>query len=104
MRQLTPGEIYRSCIARWGHASQIGMMYEEMAELICALNKFNRNPSDETRKNVCEEIADVEVMMGQARLIFGDDTTETIKQYKLARLQLRLNQSPLNRESEAKGK
>jgi NTP pyrophosphatase (non-canonical NTP hydrolase) len=50
---------------------------EECAELIVALQKhINRTPNPSTLENIIDEIADVEMMLTQMRLVFGiDDET-----------------------------
>ena len=48
-------------IDTYGIAPQVDVAVEECSELIKALMKFRRKPSDEKRKDVIEEIADVEV-------------------------------------------
>ena len=80
--------IYEEAIKEYGDTSQIGMMVEEASELILALRHFDRGRN--TFKNVCEEIADVEIMCAQMRIIFGNEIVEDCKSKKLKRLQKRL--------------
>lgn len=80
-------------IDTWGHESQLGMVQEEMGELLAALNQHKRGRN----VNVCGEIADVLVMMGQLALMFGPD--EVLAQYtaKVSRLQSRLDAHAANK-------
>jgi len=78
--------IYRRALNLWGENAQIGMAIEECAELIQAIMKRNRHHNGTTDADIIEEIADVEIMLSQLRVIYGDDKVETIKQMKLARL------------------
>jgi ribosomal-protein-alanine N-acetyltransferase len=56
----------------WGVDAQVDMAVEELAELIVALHKHvKRTHVGDTLANVLDEIADVELMLGQMRLIFG---------------------------------
>jgi NTP pyrophosphatase (non-canonical NTP hydrolase) len=66
----------------WGVAIQQVVAMEEMGELIQAISKAIRCKQN----NVEEEIADVETMLMQLRLIFNNQKVEEIKQAKLKRL------------------
>lgn len=64
-----------NAIILYGQGSQLDQSVEEMAELIQALNKFKRKHrrSEDTvpiRVNIAEEIADVEIMLEQLKIIF----------------------------------
>ena len=80
-------ELYKKAIATYGKEAQIGMAFEEMGELIVALNHYKRDRSD--IQSIKEEIADVQIMMEQLALIFG--SVNDIKEEKLIRLKTRLN-------------
>lgn len=77
-----------------GEAAQIDMAVEEMAELTKALCKVKRATPGATTTaaiaNVIEEIADVQIMLDQLRLIFARSTDE-VEEDKLRRLLGRLN-------------
>lgn len=85
-------EILRIAIQHYGANSQIDVCIEEMAELIQALIKTKRYASDDHfdafRDNVIEEIADVEIMLQQLRIIFNIDERDIYKKknFKLDRL------------------
>ena len=84
-------ELYKIAIETYGDEAQINQGIEEMAELIQAINKFRRNPCDETLKGIEEEIADVEIMLEQYKIIFGATLpVDHIKSNKLQRLAERL--------------
>ncbi|MFQ8581080.1 MAG: hypothetical protein ACLSA6_00360 [Holdemania massiliensis] len=84
-------ELYKFAIERYGDEAQINQGIEEMAELIQAINKFRRNPCEETLKGIAEEIADVEIMLEQYKIIFGAMLpVNRIKSNKLQRLAERL--------------
>ena len=61
---------YWKIINRYGAKNQILQAMEELAELIQALNKNMRDPSIDNHNHVLEEIADVQVMLDQLKLIF----------------------------------
>ena len=115
--QFTENEIkiMQTAYEQWGLNAQVGQAVEECAELIVALQKHvNRTPqpskqagheasgqpgphgragreaSDqpETVKNIIDEIADVEMMLAQMRLILDidDNTLRKRIEYKFERL------------------
>ena len=76
-------EIYKAAINHFGWTSQTDMAVEECAELILALQHFVRGKA--SIEDVVNEIADVEIMCGQLRLLFlGVDEA---KKKKLKRLE-----------------
>lgn len=86
-------DILQSAVDTFGALPQMGMMIEECAELIQAMQKLNRKDIEATRDHVCEEIADVQIMLDQMKIIFGDSPVEKWEQFKLARLQDRISDS-----------
>jgi NTP pyrophosphatase (non-canonical NTP hydrolase) len=67
-------KIMQTALDQWGIAAQVGQTVEECAELIVALQKYiNRTPKPDTLENIIDEIADVEMMLAQMRLVFGID-------------------------------
>lgn len=83
-------EIYiaRKVISLYGKEAQIWMAIEEMAELNNALAKHRRNRV--TDIDVCEEIADVYIMMVQLSYIFGIDNVSNQVESKIKRLEERM--------------
>ena len=89
--QFTDDEIkiMQTALDRWGINAQVGQTVEECAELIVALQKYvNRTPQLESVDNILDEIADVEMMLAQMRLVFGidDDTLRKRIEYKFEKL------------------
>ena len=81
--------LMHKALKQWGAVSQVGMAVEECAELIVALQKYiNRTPKPETIDNVLSEIADVEIMLAQLRVVLeiDDDTLRNRMEDKLQRL------------------
>jgi len=76
--------IYEQAIKKWGIDSQIDMAIEECAELIVELQHARRKRSSVTK--ICGEIADVEIMCSQMRVIFDSTKVDNIKALKLERL------------------
>lgn len=76
--------VYSEAVRQWGEESQIEMMREECAELLLELSRVKRNRS--TKLMIAEELADVEIMLEQMKLIFGRDRVHRFKMEKLTRL------------------
>ena len=86
-------ELYKLTITTYGEEAQINQGIEEMAELIQAVNKVNRDPHYYPYwVNVVEEIVDVEIMLEQYKIIIdiSDDMISKFKNQKLYRLADRL--------------
>lgn len=81
-------------ITTYGAPAQMDMAVEEMAELTKAICKVKRvNCAAEAKaalENAVEEMADVQIMLDQLRIIFGRSTAEA-EGYKLERLKKRLD-------------
>lgn len=90
--------VLKRAIETYGKPSQVRMAIEEMSELTKALCKFERADSiDEWNKafgNVIEEIADVQIMLDQLRIIFGNDA-KAVEDVKLNRLADRIYQKEI---------
>ncbi len=76
----------------YGYEAQSGMLVEEMAELIQATNKYNRKPSEKNFWGICEEIADVEIMLSQIKYLLdiNQDSLDEIKATKIERQIVRI--------------
>ena len=58
-------------INSYGTKSQEDVAIEEMAELQKAILKHRRYTGDETRAEIIDEIADVEIMLEQLKIIYS---------------------------------
>ena len=80
-------DIYEKAIERFGATQQEIVAIEECSELIQAITHKHRG----RKHNLAEEIADVEIMLEQLKIINGCPlTVEAIKYLKLERLRKRL--------------
>jgi NTP pyrophosphatase (non-canonical NTP hydrolase) len=87
-------EILKNAIKTFGVESQKLMAIEEMAELTKELSKDSRGFSNQSE--IAEEIADVEIMLAQLKLIFNNsDTVEEFKESKMKRLQKKIEEKNL---------
>lgn len=83
--------IYKSAIDKFGENAQIRMCFEEMSELQKELCKYLRQKGN--YEHTCEEIADVEIMLEQLKLMFNcQDKIQQYKEQKLHRLKLLLQE------------
>ena len=82
-------EILAAAVATWGKDAQAKMLLEEMAELQKEICKAWRGKDNEVE--IAEEVADVEIMLAQIKMIFGIDTSVVVfRDAKFARLRQRL--------------
>lgn len=93
---INRNEILKQAIAIYGGDAQTDVCIEECGELIKALLKYRRYErfgqtcDEQALANIREEIADVQIMIDQMRLIYGDTVQEEI--YKLERLVKRIEE------------
>lgn len=93
--------IIRKAILTYGAKAQMMMCIEEAAELIQAINKYfratkgNCNSLDKAYWNLAEEIADVQIMIEQMRIIFGKDVIDMKVKEKLCRLETRMREEQM---------
>lgn len=87
-------DILTRAVKTWGESSQVDIAIEEMAELTKALCKIKRAQAGcevtAAIGNVVEEMADVQIMLDQLRIIFHR-STEEVEEAKLERLAGRLH-------------
>lgn len=98
--------VFKDAIEVFGEDAQILMVFEEMAELQKELCKWMRNGNSvELTHNIAEEIADVEIMLDQMKLIFDcAGLSQGYRREKTARLAGRIEKIKKDRADEADGK
>jgi len=90
-------ETLRDVIKKWGKKHQTERVIEELAELIVALTKLDRtdNLASKSTKvfNVANEVADVEIMLKQIRLMYPEVNrlVPSIHAEKIKRLEGKIN-------------
>lgn len=81
-----------------GMNKQLDVAIEELSELIQAICKIKRrdsisNESFAVKGNLAEEMADVEIILAELKLLFDNEgDVKEWKNYKLDRLEKRLNE------------
>ena len=73
--EFTEDEIktMQTALDQWGLNAQAGQTIEECAELIVVLQKYINRTERPSVDEILDEIADVEMMLAQMRLVFGID-------------------------------
>lgn len=90
---MKTGDLYAAAVKKYGKLSQLITCMEEMAELTKELSKSIRGADNSAA--IAEEMADVEIMLEQLRLIYRNRSeVDTIKADKLRRLAYRLEEVP----------
>ena len=83
------GDPLAAAVSTWGKDAQAKMLLEEMAELQKEICKAWRGKDNEVE--IAEEVADVEVMLAQIKMIFGIDASVGVyRDAKIERLRQRL--------------
>lgn len=91
MRDWTTAVCQRA-VDTWGKGPQLIICMEEMAELTKELSKNLRGQDNDL--GIAEEVADVEIMLEQLKLIFNIRTdVESVKNDKLIRLDRRIKEA-----------
>jgi hypothetical protein len=89
--------IFERAIMKWGRGPQMIVAIEEMSELTKELCKDLNQRFDNGQEHlmsVCEEIADVQIMMLQMQHMFGFETVDVWKLKKLQKIVLKLKEDP----------
>ena len=96
---MKQAEIYEKALAKFGRESQLLKLIEETGELQRALSRVLNYYAASTHsgeevfdaeENLCEEIADVEIVLNQVKLTFNPEMLSFHKQRKLQRLEAML--------------
>lgn len=101
MRTESEVEVFRKAIETYGEDSQMHMVLEEMSELAKEICKSFRFGKKGRRRKVAEEVADVEIMLEQIKMIYRiDDDVEMWRLDKVVRLKEKLGLIPMYRSGE----
>lgn len=93
MTHLFDTELLNSAIQYFGVDCQIDKMMEECGELIQAICKMRQDvDSLDKWDHVAEEVADVQIMVNQMKLILGEKNVGKYENEKLVRLQKRIRE------------
>lgn len=88
---MTEKTVLQSAINEYGAYAQSMMLLEEMSELQKEICKSYRGKDN--AEQIAEEIADVEIMLAQIKMIYGvEEETRRYRESKVNRLWERLNE------------
>ena len=89
---ISEAEVLQRAMDTYGSLPQIVMVFEEMSELQKELCKHLRGSG--SQENIAEEIADVEIMMEQMKMIFKCEAAVLqVREKKVNRLKERIEQN-----------
>lgn len=81
-KDIVTDKVYERAIEEFGEDHQLNIVKEELAELIVAVNQWQRKRVGQ--HIVIEEIADVKIMISQLLIILKNNPTErSLNPYKL---------------------
>lgn len=81
--------VYERAMALYGREAQLRMLQEECAELIAAVNHYERGRL--SKEVLALEVADVAIMLEQAKTLFSEGLVDRAIQVKTKRLEERMN-------------
>ena len=85
-------EVLQRALDTYGSTTQIAIVFEEMSELQKELCKHLRGSG--SQENIAEEIADVEIMIEQMKMLFNCETAVLqVREKKVKRLKERMEQN-----------
>lgn len=70
--KISLDEMCEKALLNWGFDTQMDMAIEEMSELIKAILKFRRDPTEMRARHLAEEMVDVKIMLRQVEIAMTD--------------------------------
>ena len=83
-------DLYERAVTKFGKEHQLLVTMGEMAELIAEISRHQIPAREHNEQELVDEIADVCIMMGQMRIIYGDRLTQAVLN-KLKKLEGHIN-------------
>ncbi len=101
------GEVYAKLIEAFGEDRQLIVCIEEMSELTKELCKYLRYKDekniDKIKENIIEETADVLILAGQIRNMFGKEKVDKMIEKKIKRTLERCDEQIKNKQGAKNG-
>jgi NTP pyrophosphatase (non-canonical NTP hydrolase) len=81
-------DIYKELIAEKGLEEQLGYFYEEVGELLQAINKYKRSKGRITKANIFSELIDVQITLDILKVGYGisQDNYKNIMDIKVKKI------------------
>lgn len=79
--------IYQKAVNKFGEQAQMRKACEELGELITEIMRYQNGYDRASLLTIASEVADVEIMCAQMRVMVGDNRVDNEKTVKLAKLQ-----------------
>ena len=81
-------DIYEELIAKKGLEEQLGYFYEEVGELLQAINKYKRAKNGITKANIFSELVDVQITLDILKVGYGisQDNYKNIMDIKVKKI------------------
>ena len=100
MKKSEQAFLFKATIAKWGERAQLEMAQEECTELALAIRKYIRKQNEDTFSDLYSEVAGVEIMIAQLKLMFPNlqPGINVIKNIKLNRLKTRIDEGRFENE------
>lgn len=93
-------KLFEECIEFWGIEKQLNLLTEEMGELLVAINKWRRNPCDETCLALIEELADNGLVIDQFKYHFGLNDYQQFRRGKIVRTRAKLDKQKAEKKEQ----
>ena len=86
-------KLFGEALKIWSPSKQIGMLHEEIGELMVSMNRYDRGRG--TKEDILTEIVDVEILLGQMKILYGIKPKDYASEYmsKVMRLDSRITKS-----------
>ena len=81
-------DLYKELIDKKGLEDQLGQFYEEIGELLQAINKYKRSNGLKTKSDIFDELVDVQITLDILKVGYGilSDTYKNIMAIKTKRI------------------
>lgn len=82
--------LYKAAIDIHGHEKQLRRAQEELSILVTSISRFARGKIDE--ETLAKDVSDAEIIIGQLRLMLGEDVVNEAKCQRLEILENKINE------------
>ena len=83
-------EIMQEAIKTFGYSNQVAKFVEEAGECIASVMRFQTKPNMVNQDKMCEELADLGIMIEQMKIMFAKGNIQEHWDKKIVRLEKRL--------------